>query len=90
MGPRILTLEECLHHDGRRIWLEMMEMPGQLIPVAYYAERKPFLRFDAQDRVAMIDVRGDLYGKAWRCWNIRPESTDWMPENRKGPGGGDR
>lgn len=80
MGPRILDLQECLHHDGRTIWMEMREMPGQVIPVAFYAEHIPYLKFDAQDRVLMISVRAEYYGTTWRCWNIRPEKTDWMPE----------
>lgn len=80
MGPRILDLQECLHHDGRTIWMEMAERPGEIIPAAFYAEHIPFLRFDAQDRVLMISVRAEYYGRTWRCWNIRPETTDWMPE----------
>ena len=32
------------------------------------------------DNASMISVRVEYYGTTWRCWNIRPEKTDWMPE----------
>ena len=79
MGPRILDLQECVQHDGRKIWLEAIETNG-ITPVCFYAERIPFLKFDAQDRVLMFDMRADMYGKTWRCWDALPETTDWMPE----------
>lgn len=79
MAYRILKLQECLHHDGRKIWIEMRETPGQFVPVCFYAEHVPFLMFDAQDRVLMIEVRADWYGKTWRCWNAKPAVTDWTP-----------
>ena len=82
MGPRILDLQECLHHDGRKIWLEAIEMNG-ITPVSFYAERMPFLRFDAQDRVLMFDMRADMYGETWRCWDALPEKTDWMPDREE-------
>ena len=79
MKARILGLPECLHHDGRRIWLETIDQGGQVIPVTFYAERMPYLKFDAQDRVMMIEVRSSCYGETWRCWNVKPETTDWAP-----------
>ena len=80
---RTLSLEECLHHDGRKIWLETMDQGGQTVPVCFYAERIPFLKFDAQDRVLMIEVRGSCYGETWRCWDRKPETTDWVPDREK-------
>lgn len=79
MGPRILDLQECVQHDGRKIWLEAIEMNG-ITPVCFYAERIPFLKFDAQDRVLMISVRADYYGTTWRCWDADPGKTDWVQE----------
>lgn len=79
MKYRILSLEECVRHDGRTIWLETAESGGQVVPVQFYAERRPFLKYDAQDRVLMIEVRADWYGKTWRCWNAKPAVTDWTP-----------
>lgn len=80
MKYRILSLEECAHRGDRRtIWLEMAEAGGQTVPVVFLTERGPFLRFDAQDRVLMIEVRADWYGKSWRCWNAEPAVTDWTP-----------
>lgn len=77
---RVLDLQECLHHDGRRIWLETIDQGGRVIPVSFYAEHVPYLKFDAQDRVMMISVRADWYGQTWRCWSAKPEKTDWAPE----------
>ena len=79
MAYRILKLQECLHHDGRKIWIEMRETPGQFVPVCFYAEHVPFLMFDAQDRVLMISVRAEMYGKTWRCWSAKPAVSDWTP-----------
>lgn len=76
---RILGLPECVHNDGRTIWLETIDQGGQAIPVTFYAERMPYLKFDAQDRVMMIEVRSNCYGETWRCWNVKPETTDWAP-----------
>jgi hypothetical protein len=47
--------------------------------VTFYAERMPYLKFDAQDRVMMIEVRSSCYGETWRCWNAKPAATDWTP-----------
>lgn len=79
MNYRVLTLQECLHHDGRKIWMETRDEPGVLTPVAFYAEHAPFLKFDAQDRVLMISVRAEYYGELWRCWDGKTPLTDWMP-----------
>lgn len=76
---RILGLPECVNHDGRTIWLETIDQGGQAIPVTFYAERMPYLKFDAQDRVMMIEVRSSCYGETWWCWNVKPETTDWAP-----------
>ena len=72
MAARTMELQECIRHDNRKMWLEMIEMAGQAIPVCYYAERIPYLQFDAQDRVLMISVRADQYGVTWRCWDEDP------------------
>lgn len=80
MAARTMALEECIRHDGLKMWMELREMPGQTVPVVFYSERIPFLRFDAQDRVLMISVRADWYGKTWRCWDAEPGKTDWAQE----------
>jgi hypothetical protein len=78
MAARTMALDECIRHDGVKMWMELREMPGQAVPVVYYSERIPFLRFDAQDRVLMISVRADYYGTTWRCWDADPGKTDWV------------
>lgn len=80
MAARTMALDECIRHDGVKMWMELREMPGQAVPVVYYSERIPFLRFDAQDRVLMISVRADYYGTTWRCWDADPGMTDWVQE----------
>ena len=67
---RVLKLEETFQH-GKVIWLELRETAG-VIPVAFWAEHLPFLKYDAQDRVAIIEVRAEYYGKTWRCWDRDP------------------
>ena len=75
---KVLKLEETIQ-QGRVTWLELRETAG-VIPVAFWAEHLPFLKYDAQDRVAMIEVRAEYYGKTWRCWNMAPNGQkvpDW-------------
>ena len=75
---KVLKLEETFQH-GKVIWLELRETAG-VIPVAFWAEHLPFLKYDAQDRVAMIEVRAEYYGKTWRCWSMAPNGQkvpDW-------------
>ena len=57
---RVLKLEETFQH-GKVVWLELRET-AVMIPVAFWAEHLPFLKYDAQDRVAMIEVRAEYYG----------------------------
>lgn len=68
---RILKLDEAIEYNRKVIWLELREAAG-VIPVTYHSEHLPFLRFDADDRVATFDVRGECYGKTWRCWDRDP------------------
>ena len=67
---RVLKLEETIRH-GKVVWLELRETAG-VVPVTFYTEHMPFLKYDAQDRVAMIEVRADYYRKTWRCWDQDP------------------
>ena len=83
MAARTMALDECIRHDGVKMWMELREMPGQAVPVVYYSERIPFLRFDAQDRVLMISVRADYYGTTWRCWDADPGKTDWAQDREE-------
>lgn len=76
---RVLTLKEAAEYTQRVIWMELLEMQG-VIPVSFHSEHAPFLRFDGQDRVLMISVRGEFYEKTWRCWSARPDGQavpDW-------------
>ncbi len=84
----VLKLEEAIRWNQKTIWMELRETQG-VIPVAYYAERIPFLRFDAQDRVAMIEVRADMYGKTWRCWDRDPAGAQSV-KTWKSAGGEDK
>ena len=75
---KVLKLNETMQ-PGRKTWLELRETAG-VIPVAFWAEHMPFLKYDAQDRVAMIEVRAEYYGKTWRCWSMAPNGQkvpDW-------------
>ena len=83
MAARTMALDECIRHDGLKMWMELREMPGQAVPVVFYSERIPFLRFDAQDRVLMISVRADYYGTTWRCWDADPGKTDWVQDREE-------
>ena len=83
MAARTMALDECIRHDGVKMWMELREMPGQAVPVVFYSERIPFLRFDAQDRVLMISVRADYYGTTWRCWDADPGKTDWVQDREE-------
>lgn len=83
MAARTMALDECIRHDGVKMWMELREMPGQAVPVVFYSERIPFLRFDAQDRVLMISVRADYYGTTWRCWDADPRKTDWVEDREE-------
>ena len=83
MAARTMALEECIRHDGLKMWMELREMPGQTVPVVFYSERIPYLRFDAQDRVLMISVRADYYGMTWRCWDMEPGKTDWVQDREE-------
>ena len=75
--PRVLEFSEAIQYDRKVMWIEFRETPG-VIPVTYWAERKPFLNFDAEDRMAMFSVRAEWYNVAWRCWNRKPlRPTDW-------------
>ena len=67
---KVLKLDETIQR-GKVSWLELRETAG-VIPVAFCAEHMPFLKYDAQDRVAVIEVRAEYYGKTWRCYNRRP------------------
>lgn len=76
---RVLKLKDAIENNRKRIWLELREMAGML-PVTYHSEQQPFLRFDCEDRVAMISVRAEYYGKTWRCWSMAPNGQrvpDW-------------
>lgn len=82
--PRVISLEEASAYSRKVVWMELREKPGQVIPVTYYAERRPFLQFDAEDRVMMVSVRPEYCGKTWRCWDMVPERpTDWEPPKGK-------
>lgn len=85
---KVLKLSEAIEYNRRVIWLETRETK-EVIPVTFYAEHKPFLRFDGEDRVAMIEVRPEYYGKTWRCWNLDPAGAQSV-KTWKSAGGEDR
>ena len=84
--PRVLEFSEAIQYDRKVMWIEFRETPG-VIPVTYYAEKKPFLKFDAEDRMAMFSVRAEWYDVTWRCWDKKPlRPTDWeqaAPQKRQ-------
>ena len=85
---RVLKIGEVVEYNRKVIWMELRETQG-VIPVTYHAERVPFLRFDAEDRVALIEVRADMYGKTWRCWDRDPAGAQSV-KTWKSAGGEDR
>lgn len=84
---KVLKLEEAIQYNRKVIWMEMRETAG-VVPVTYYAEHAPFLRFDAADRVAMIEVRAEYYGTTWRCWDQYPAGAQSVRlwDDQKGAG----
>ena len=81
--PRVLEFSEAIQYDQKVMWIEFRETPG-VIPVTYYAEQKPFLKFDAEDRMAMFSVRAEWYDVTWRCWDKKPlRPTDWEQQAGK-------
>jgi hypothetical protein len=85
---RVLKIGEVVEYNRKVIWMELRETQG-VIPVTYHAEHIPFLRFDAEDRVAMIEVRAEMYGKTWRCWDRDPAGAQSV-KTWKSAGGEDR
>lgn len=84
---RILKLDEVIQWNRKVIWLET-RTDTDAVPVTYYAEHVPFLRFDAEDRVMMIEARAAYYGKTWRCWDRDPAGAQTM-KTWKSAGGED-
>lgn len=85
---KVLKLEEAIRWNRKVIWLETRE-DAKVLPVTYYAEHVPFLRFDCEDRVAMIEVRAEFYGKTWRCWDRDPAGAQNV-KTWKSAGGDDK
>ena len=75
----VMTLEEAIQHDGRRVWIQMMETQTAL-PVTYVAEHVPFLQFGNEMLYLKITVRGEYYGKTWRCFRKEPDRYDLSRE----------
>ena len=76
---KLLKMKDAVEYDRKVKWLELRETAG-VIPVTYHSERAPFLRFDCEDRVMMIEVRAGYYGKTWRCWDQDPAGAQTMKE----------
>lgn len=79
---RMLELSEATEYNRKVIWLELIGMDGAL-PVTYHSERYPFLRYDCETLIAMIEVRGEYYGETWRCWSAEPEKRAAAKGDRK-------
>lgn len=78
MGAKLLTFEEAIQWSRGVIWLEMREMNSGALPVTYYLEHAPFVRFKCDAFPATFEVRKEYYGKTWRCWSDRPDwPRDW-------------
>ena len=84
---KVLKVNETIQ-AGKVVWLETREAK-EVIPVAFWAEHMPFLKYDAQDRVALIEVRAEYYGKTWRCWDRDPAGAQSV-KTWKSAGGEDR
>ncbi len=85
---KILKLKDAIEYDRKVMWLELRETGG-VMPVTYHSERQPFLRFDCEDRVMMIEVRAEYYEKTWRCWDQDPAGAQTMKQ-WKSAGGEDK
>ena len=75
----VLTVEQATEYSRKVIWLEMRESVD-VLPVTYHSERRPFLRYDCESRPTMVEVRGEYYGKTWRCWDRDPAGRQHVKE----------
>lgn len=75
MANKQLTLNETLQPNLGFIWFQMRHW-NEARPVYFHSEALPWLVFKsvspADDKRLEIKVRGDQYGKTWRCWECHP------------------
>ena len=76
---RVLTLEEALEWNRETVWLQMRWWKAAQ-QVHYEAEHSPWLQFRATGEAdMMISVKGEEYGKTWRCFDVFPWVEDALP-----------
>ena len=74
---RVLTLDEVLEWWRGHVWLQMRWRPTAE-PMVYSHEHMPWLifrEFNGETRVR-IQVKGEEYGKSWRCFNFMPDGLE--------------
>jgi hypothetical protein len=77
-GARVLKFEEAISWGREVVWIQLRS-DTCAIPVHYYLEHSPFLRFCNEELGLMFKVKKDWYGKTWRCFDVNPEDEDRFP-----------
>lgn len=73
---KVLTLEQAIEWGRENVWIQLRYWSCAL-KVHYCLERMPWLRFRDDGALNMeIQVRGDMYGITWRCFDEMPEDED--------------
>ena len=75
MSAKVLTLEEALDWGRERVWIQLRGA-GEPVETVYVLEKSPWLRFRNPDTGIEIIVRGSVYGKTWRCFDMEPKGTE--------------
>lgn len=81
---RILTLEEALEWNRETVWLQMRWWKAAQ-QVRYVTEHSPWLQFRGiAEADTEISVKGEEYGKTWRCFDVFPWVEDSLPWEDEG------
>ena len=75
---RVLTLDEAIQWGRKSVWLQLRNATCSL-EMKYALEHPPFLRFRDDKLKLEIEVRGEYYGKTWRCFDQCPVYEEEYP-----------
>lgn len=76
---RVLTLEEALELGRDHIWLQMRWWP-EAQAMRYAGENLPWLKFrEFSGERTVVTVKGEEYGKSWRCFDLCPVDEKSFP-----------
>ncbi len=76
-GVQVLTREQALEPWRDHLWFQMRWW-SKAEPMVFMYEQMPWLifrEFNGETRVR-IQVKGEEYGKTWRCFNAMPDSLE--------------